>query len=156
MKYHWQTLSFEELDTQQLYALLQLRQFVFAVEQKSIYLDLDGRDQRSLHMLCHAGDQLIAYQRCLPPGLAYEESSLGRIVVAAAARGTGVGKELVERGIQHNLSRWPQAGLRISAQAYLRDFYAVLGFKTASDEYGEDGIPHIAMVYEGKQGSIRH
>ena len=147
MKQQWQTAGFSQLSQAQLYALLQLRQQVFVVEQACVYLDLDDRDQQAVHMLCWQGEQLQAYQRCLAPGVSYPESSLGRIVVAPRARGLRLGKELVQRGISHNLRHWPQSDIRINAQAYLNAFYSALGFTADGQEYEEDGIAHVQMLY---------
>lgn len=147
MKYQWQTTSFTGLNQQQLYAALRLRQQVFVVEQSCIYLDLDGLDQHAFHVLCWRDTELLAYQRCLAPGSSYRDSALGRIVVAPQARGAQLGRELVQRGISHNLEKWPQSDIRINAQAYLRDFYTTLGFDSLGDEYDEDGIPHLQMLY---------
>jgi ElaA protein len=148
MKQQWQTLDFAQLGREQLYDILQLRQEVFVIEQDCVYLDLDGLDQQATHILCTQGEQLLAYQRCLPAGVSYAESSLGRIVVAPAARGLQLGRELVQRGIDYNLKQWPGSGIRINAQAYLRDFYAGLGFVPSGKEYEEDGIMHQQMVYD--------
>ena len=147
MNYQWHTKTFSELTLAELYALLRLRQEVFVVEQDCIYQDLDGMDQQASHILCRRDDQLIAYQRCLAPGLSYPESSLGRIVVCASARGLQLGRELVKRGISHNLDNWPQVGIRINAQAYLQDFYSELGFVASGETYDEDGIVHRQMLY---------
>ena len=147
MDHLWQTCEFSGLDILQLYAALRLRQEVFAVEQNCAYLDLDNLDQGAVHMLCWHRDELVAYQRCLAPGTAWPESALGRIVVRAQSRGRQLGRELVERGIRHNLGRWPEQDIRINAQAYLREFYADLGFSADGDVFGEDGIAHIQMVY---------
>ena len=152
MSRRWQTCDFDELSTTELYELLRLRQEVFVVEQRSIYLDLDGKDLAAVHMRCHNGGRLLAYQRLLPPGLSYPESAMGRIVVAPAARGESLGKELVRRGLDYNLQRWPGHDVRINAQSYLEAFYRDLGFVTDSDEYDEDGIPHIQMLYRRHQG----
>jgi len=146
MKHHWQVLSFTEFTLEQLYAVLRLRQQVFVVEQQSIYLDLDNRDQQSLHMLCTLDDQLLAYQRMLPPGLSYPESAMGRIVVSPTARGLQMGKQLVQRGIAFNREAWPDSDIRINAQLYLKDFYEQLGFVVQGDEFDEDGIQHIQML----------
>ena len=146
MSSQWLTSDFAGLSNSQLYAALKLRQEVFAVEQASIYVDADGLDPEAIHMLHWQDGELLAYQRCLPPGLQETESTLGRIVVAPAARGRNLGRELVRRGITHNLERWPQAAIRIHAQAHLEDFYRELGFVTQGDVYGLDGIPHLEMV----------
>lgn len=141
----WQTLEFDELGNHQLYAMLRLRQEIFVVEQDCVYLDLDGLDQQSAHILCWEGDTLLAGLRCLPPGLSYPQSSLGRIVAAPAARGRNLGRELVERGIAYNLQLWPGSDIRIGAQAYLEKFYTSMGFITDGEPYMEDGIEHIHM-----------
>lgn len=147
MTLHWQTLAFAELSLDQLYAVLRLRQQVFVVEQQCAYLDLDNGDHTALHMLGTLRDELIAYQRCLPPGQSYRESSIGRVVVSPGARGRQLGRELVQRGIAYNLAQWPQSDICISAQAHLQDFYASLGFVAEGPGYLEDEIPHQKMRY---------
>ena len=144
----WQTSGFDDLTGRELYAILRLRQEVFAVEQTSIYVDPDGLDLEAIHMAAWDGSRLLAYQRCLPPGLQEQESTLGRIVVASSARGRDLGRELVRRGIAHNLERWPGVDIRIHAQAYLERFYNELGFATEGDVYDLDSIPHLEMVFK--------
>jgi len=145
MDYRWRTTGFAELELLELYALLRLRQEVFIVEQECLYLDADGLDLPAVHMLCWRGDSLVAYQRCLPPGACYPGSALGRILVSAALRGRGLGRELVRRGITHNLGRWPGHDILINAQSYLRRFYTELGFTAEGGEYDDKGVPHIRM-----------
>lgn len=146
MTVKWQITGFDELSTRQLYAILRLRQVVFAVEQTSIYVDPDGLDLDAIHICAWENDRLMAYERCLPPGLQETESTLGRIVVAQEARGRDLGRELVRRGISHNRQRWPDSNIRIHAQAYLERFYQELGFVTDGDQYELDGIPHLEMT----------
>ena len=145
----WQNLSFTELTAEGLYAVLRLRQEVFVVEQNCAYLDIDNMDQQETHMLGMRDGELLAYQRCLPPGLSYpESSSLGRIVICPVVRGQQLGRVLVRRGIEHNLLRWPGSGICINAQAQLKDFYASLGFVAEGNEYLEDNILHRQMRYQ--------
>ena len=143
----WQSAAFQELAVTQLYAILALREEVFIVEQECVYRDIDGLDQQSRHLCAWQGDELLGYARCLPPGLEYPASAIGRIVVSPRARGRNLGRELVQRSIAVNLDRWPDAGITISAQAHLEDFYRSLGFDSDGDVYDEDGIPHIKMHY---------
>ncbi len=145
MARHWLNTPFASLEAAQLYALLQLRQDVFVVEQDCAYPDLDGLDRQGWHMRCLDGDTVLAYQRCLPPAVACPESSLGRIVVSPAARGTGLGRELVQRGIDFNRQQWRQTDIYIGAQAYLQAFYGSLGFVDEGEPYMEDGILHLHM-----------
>jgi ElaA protein len=146
MPYRWQADPFELLPNAQLYALLRLRHEVFCIEQNCLYLDMDNLDQEATHMLCWQDAQLMAYLRALPPGASFPESSLGRIVVSPAARGTKLGYELVHRGIQFNMEKWPGRDIQIGAQAHLERFYSELGFAAVGEEYVEDGIPHIHMI----------
>lgn len=147
MNQGWQTLSFSELTPNTLYALLRLRSAIFVVEQECAYLDLDDLDQQSIHMLLWENDQLSAYQRCLPPGASYPESSIGRIVVNPNFRGKALGHTLVQRGIDFNLKTWPGSGIVIHAQAHLEPFYAELGFVSEGEPHLEDGILHCHMRY---------
>ena len=143
--YRWQTADFDELTTAELYDALRLRQEIFVIEQNCVYLDIDGLDPSAVHILCWRQDQLLAYLRCLKPGLSYSESSLGRIVVSPAARGLSLGQELVKRGIAYNQESWPGNDIRIGAQSYLETFYRNLGFVVTGDPYIEDGISHVHM-----------
>lgn len=146
MALQWQTVDFDGLGKRQLYEILRLRQEIFAVEQTSIYLDADGLDLDAIHISAWHGQQLEAYQRCLPPGLHQKESSIGRILVAESGRGKNLGRELVQRGIDYNQQRWPDTGIRIHAQAHLERFYNEFGFVTEGGIYDLDGIPHLEMV----------
>lgn len=147
MDLNWQTKTFDDLSNHALYAVLKLRLDVFSIEQQCIYQDLDDRDQEALHMLGWQGEELVAYQRLLPPGLDYPESSIGRIVINMEARGHNLGKEMVQRGMDFALRTWPGNDIRINAQAYLRKFYMNLGFEALTEEYIYDGIPHLEMLY---------
>ena len=142
----WCCKPLHELSAPDVYDILKLRAEVFVVEQQCVYLDPDGHDRRAWHWLYRERGELLAYQRCLAPGAAYAEASaIGRIVVAAGARGRNLGRELVQRGIRFNLARWPQCRIRIGAQARLQAFYESLGFSVCSEPYLEDGIRHLEM-----------
>lgn len=141
----WETHAFASLSPALLYAILRLRQAVFVIEQTCLYQDLDNLDQRGDHLVLLRGDEVIAYQRCLPPGIAFAESSIGRIIVSPTARREGLGSQLVLRGIAHNRKLWPESPIRIGAQAHLQGFYGALGFRVTGDLYLEDGIAHIHM-----------
>lgn len=142
--------SFHELDTFELYALLQLRSEVFVVEQNCVYQDVDGYDQAAMHLMVYKDEELCAYSRLLPPGLKYESASLGRVVTRQSARGDGFGRALMTSALEHSQRLWPEAAITISAQHYLEKFYQSLGFTTESEPYLEDDIPHIRMrLFDG-------
>ncbi|WP_454914110.1 GNAT family N-acetyltransferase [Variovorax gossypii] len=142
----WHQKSFDALSTRDLYLILSARSEVFVVEQRCIYLDPDGKDVQAHHLYALDGGQVAAYLRLLPPGVSYEEASIGRVLTGAAHRGQRLGQELLTRGLACAGSLWPGAALRIGAQLYLRKFYASLGFAEVGEPYDEDGIPHIEML----------
>ena len=146
MQLNWILKEFNELTTAELYAIMQLRNEVFVVEQNCVYQDADGKDQRSMHLCGWDGVQLAAYTRIIPPGISYTEASIGRVVTAAAYRNTGAGRKLMEESIKHTFNRFHVNSIRIGAQVYLAKFYGSLGFIQSSGEYLEDGIPHIEMI----------
>ncbi|MGQ0740582.1 MAG: GNAT family N-acetyltransferase [Bacteroidota bacterium] len=142
----WMLKKFDELALHELYAILQLRNEVFAVEQNCVYPDMDNKDQLSFHLTGRENDKLMAYTRIIPPGVVYEEPSIGRVVTAPAARGAGAGRELMERSIQAAYKLFGKTPIRIGAQLYLHSFYSSLGFQQTGDVYPEDGIEHIEMI----------
>lgn len=142
----WQIRPFRQLSIDELYGLLQLRQDVFVVEQDCVYRDLDGLDARAWHLFCiNEQGQHLAGARCLPPGTAFAESSIGRVVTRQSARGKGLGRDLMQRALDFNRRQWPGQDIVIGAQAYLETFYASLGFVAEGEPYDEDGILHIHM-----------
>ncbi len=150
----WRCAKFDDLDARQLHAIFVARQVVFVVEQECAYLDADGLDLASWHVLGEtAGDGLVAYARLLPPGAYFEEPSIGRVLTAPAVRGQGTGHELMRRALGYCREVYPEfREIRIAAQQHLQGFYAQHGFQRASDPYVEDGIPHIQMLRGVQEG----
>jgi ElaA protein len=137
---------FSELSTTELYALLKLRSLVFVVEQNCVFLDLDGHDAASQHLLMHDDrGQLIGYSRLLPPGEKYAEPSIGRLVVAPEVRSTGAGRRLMAESVRGARERYPAQANLIWAQYHLEHFYASFGYVTMSEPEPEDGILHVKM-----------
>ncbi|HKZ66044.1 MAG TPA: GNAT family N-acetyltransferase [Chitinophagaceae bacterium] len=142
----WQLKKFDSLTPHELYAILRLRTEVFVVEQTCIFQDMDNKDQVSYHLMGWENNALMGYTRLVPPGVSYEESSIGRVVTSPAARGTGIGKLLMEKSIEEIIRLYGKTPIRLGAQLYLKKFYESLGFKQTSDVYDEDGINHIEMI----------
>jgi ElaA protein len=142
----WLCKEFNDLSTEELYSILQLRTEIFVVEQNCVFQDMDGKDEDAYHLMCYEDDRLIAYTRLLPEGISYRECSIGRVVTKKINRGTGIGKELMAISIEYCYRLFGKSPIRIGAQLYLEKFYSSFGFKKESDIYIEDGIPHIEMV----------
>ncbi len=147
----WRWCRFDALGVFELDAIYRARQLVFSLEQQCIYLDADGFDASSFHLAAWGDDRTLplAYARVVPPGKKYAEPSIGRVITTAAARGTGLGRELVRRAVAHCGEAFPVQGIRISAQSRLERFYAGFGFVAVGAPYLEDGIPHTEMLRPG-------
>lgn len=142
----WLILSFADLTPYQLHDLLQLRSLVFVVEQACAFLDMDGKDPKCHHLLGYEGERLAAVSRIVPPGVSYEEASIGRVATHPEVRGSGAGKALMEQSIAAAEALYGKGPLRIGAQLYLERFYESFGFARVGDVYDEDGIDHIIML----------
>lgn len=137
---------FNELNTRELYTILKARMEVFTLEQECAYQDCDDRDLQAYHLVGMQGDELMAYSRILPTGIAYENyCSIGRVLTRKPARGLSLGKALMKRSIAICHELFP-ADIKISAQSYLERFYTDLGFVATGDHYFEDNIPHMSMI----------
>lgn len=151
MNINWEWRHFSALDPQQLYTILRIRQEVFAVEQNCAYLDADGIDYHAWHLLGLTSQiELVAYLRLIEPDKKFPEPSIGRVLTSSAARGQGVGRQLMVEGIQGSQGRFPGQGIRISAQQRLELFYTELGFETVSEPYLEEGMLHLQMYLAPK------
>lgn len=138
--------TFNELDTNTLYDILQLRSSVFVVEQDCVYQDIDSKDKQALHIILKIEGNLVAYTRCFGPGLYFKEASIGRVVVVRQHRKNKYGHQIMERSIQEISKNYNTEKIKISAQKHLKKFYKNHGFYKIGKQYLEDGIPHISMV----------
>lgn len=143
--------SYNELTTSELYDLLQLRSEVFVVEQDCVYQDIDGKDQKALHVLGYTKGQLVAYTRLFKSGDYFDFASIGRVVVKEDQRQNNYGYDIMHASIDAIKSYYGTSEIKISAQTYLKRFYNTLNFYEVGEEYLEDGIPHIAMRYQLKK-----
>lgn len=138
--------SYENLNRDELYAMLQLRSEVFVVEQDCVYQDIDGKDDIALHVLGYKEKELVAYTRIFPPQTYFKDASIGRVVVRASERKHKYGYDLMKKSIEAVEKAYDTTTIKISAQTYLKSFYNTLGFKEVGEGYLEDGIPHIGMI----------
>ncbi|MFM2251781.1 MAG: hypothetical protein RJB68_118 [Pseudomonadota bacterium] len=178
----WQWLAFDALSRNQLYELLRLRSEVFVVEQNCVFQDMDGLDDKAMHLLgvraaagsapcpppalratpCteqnplppellgelvgRAKTELVAYVRCFPAGVTFDEASIGRVVTKPDARGGGLGHLLMAEAVKALQAEWGAQPIRIGAQAHLKSFYERHGFVDVGKPYIEDNIPHLEML----------
>ena len=149
----WRWCDFDALSLNELQAIYRARLQVFVIEQQCLYQDIDDVDTYSSHLAAwpdgaSTGMMMmpLAYARIVRPGVKYAEPSIGRVLTTDAARGKGLGREVVRRAIAHCREAYPRQGSRISAQSRLERFYGQYGFVAQSEPYLEDGIPHTEML----------
>ena len=141
----WKIKRFNELSIQELYSLLKLRSQVFVVEQNCVYQDMDGKDEKALHLLGEFNDEIVAYARLFKAGDYFENASIGRVVIHPDARDKKWGHQMMQEAIAGIESNFNAKQITISAQLYLKKFYESHDFVQMSEMYLEDDIPHIEM-----------
>lgn len=138
------TKRFEELTVGELYEIMKLRVDVFVVEQNCPYHELDGSDIKAIHLFLRDEDGIEAYLRVLPAGETFDTPAIGRVVVRK--RRMGLGTQLVKAGIAAAVREFGAGEINLEAQVYARGLYEKCGFVQSSEEFVEDGIPHIRMT----------
>lgn len=144
----WKIKRFNELSTQELYSVLKLRSHVFVVEQNCVYQDIDGKDEKAIHLIGEHEDQIMAYARLFQAGDYFENASIGRVVIHPDARDKKFGHQMMAQAIAGIEDYFKQTKITISAQLYLKKFYESHGFIQTSEMYLEDDIEHIEMKRE--------
>lgn len=135
---------FDQLTTDELFLIYKLRTAVFVVEQSCPYQEVDDADKTARHLWLGDEAGIAAYLRLLP-GEGPGELSIGRVV--SSRRGQGLGGRVLAEGIALARKLGAKA-VTLAAQSYARGFYEKAGFRAVSDEFLEDGIPHIKMHLE--------
>ena len=133
--------TFQELTTKELYEILKVRGAIFVVEQTCAYQDIDGLDETSLHLFYEDGGQVQAYLRAFEkePGIV----QMGRVLTLR--HGEGLGGRLLHEGIPVIKEQFHPRKIVIEAQCYATGYYEKAGFQRCSEEFLEDGIPHVRM-----------
>ncbi|WP_148630018.1 GNAT family N-acetyltransferase [Bacillus sp. E214] len=144
----WKLKKFDELTNIELYNILKERTLVFVVEQNCPYPEVDGKDPFSYHLFKEDNGEIVAYLRIVPAGIAYQETSIGRVIVKKEYRGQGIAGELLKKGLEFIQNELEETKVKIQAQDYLRKFYTSFGFQPISETYLEDNIPHVDMILQ--------
>ena len=134
---------FSELTARELYEIYKLRVSVFVVEQKCCYQEVDDADENAYHVWLRDEDGIKAYARVLPRGATFPEVSIGRVI--AVKRRCGLGSKIVAAAIDTATEKLHADRITIEAQTYVKKMYEDFGFRQTSEEFLEDGIPHVQM-----------
>lgn len=133
--------NFNELSSTEVYEIIKARVQIFVVEQNCPYQDVDDVDYESLHIFYKSGEKITAYLRAFRKDS--ETVQLGRVLTTE--HGKGLGGELLKNAIEIVEEKMNPEKLYIEAQTYAIGFYEREGFVVCSDEFLEDGIPHVKM-----------
>ena len=157
----WRWKPFSALTASEVYDMLEARNAVFVVEQQCVYNDVDGLDLDAWHLFAYSAHgeasagalrngggsmpALAGYLRVLLPDASDSDVRIGRVLTTAGFRGIGLGSAMLEQALKHIVAQWPDAAIKLHAQAHLQMFYGAFGFEPISEVHDEDGIPHVWM-----------
>lgn len=136
--------SFKELTTQELFEIYKLRVSVFVVEQNCAYQEVDDADKAAYHICLYEDEKLMAYCRVFPKN--ETQALIGRVI--AVKRRCGLGTKVVSVAMETARENLGTKTIAVEAQTYAMPMYEKLGFVKCSEEYLEDGIPHVSMICE--------
>lgn len=136
---------FAELSVGELWEIYRLRNAVFIVEQNCPYQDIDTADLSAYHIFLRDDDGIEAYLRLLPPHTLFDTAAIGRVI--AVKRHCGLATRLVNEGVAAAQRIFGADKIKLEAQVYARGLYEKCGFVQSSDEFLEDGIPHMEMTW---------
>ncbi len=139
MEFH--TKDFDRLTAAEVYEILKARAKVFFLEQKIQCLDMDNMDYQSTHLFLEENGEVEAYLRAF-----YKDADtvkIGRVLTLE--HGKGIGRTLMENALSYIRNHMPCKKIYVESQKHAEGFYAKFGFQTVSDEFLEEGIPHVAM-----------
>jgi ElaA protein len=139
------------LSSLELFEIIKARESIFVVEQQCPYQETDAMDLHSWHLVVSLHDEFSAYARVVDPGIKYDEPSIGRVMTVKKFRNLKIGRSLMNEAICFTEQQFPGMDIKIGAQVYLKNFYKSLGFEAVSEQYDEDGIPHIDMIRASKK-----
>ena len=138
MNFHAKTFS--ELSAKEIYEILKARMEVFLLEQHIVCLDIDGVDYEALHVFLEENGRVQGYLRAFR----YEDAvKIGRVLTRE--HGKGLGRKLMETGLDEVKKHFGSDKIILHSQKHAEGFYEKLGFVTVSDEYLEEGVPHVTM-----------
>ena len=137
--------KFDELTLDELYEILRIRSAVFVVEQECAYQDIDGIDQRSMHLFFEEEGKVTAYLRYFEKADEAGTIQIGRVLTVK--RGMGLGRKLLHECMEI-LKNEGVLKVYLEAQEYAIGYYAKEGFEVVSEPFMEDGILHVKMERE--------
>ena len=146
---YFEIKMFNELTIDEMYEIAKSRFEVFVCEQEiTDEQDFDDKDKVSYHMMLKDEGRIIAYSRIVPKKVAYENISIGRVLVLKGYRRKGIAQKMMKSALEFIKNNLNENVVVLSAQEYAKEMYLSVGFKVVSDIYDEVNIPHVKMKIE--------
>ena len=137
---------FDDLSGSEVYEILKARAKVFMLEQEIHCLDMDDMDYQSRHCFLEEKGKIVAYLRAFYKDETHCAVKIGRVLTIN--HGAGLGRILMEKSFADLQTVMPCEKICVDSQKQASGFYEKFGFQPVSDEFMEEGIPHITMVKE--------
>ena len=136
--------SFDELTNHELYEILKSRAEVFMLGQGIICQDMDGVDYKSRHFFLWENEKICAYLRAFY--CSENDVRIGRVL--AINKRQGIGSQLMKNVLSYIKTNMPCDKISVNSQTQAAGFYEKFGFERISDEFMEEGVPHIKMLLQ--------
>lgn len=140
------TTSFDQLSPAEIYKILQLREKVFVLEQTCLYKDIDDIDYKAWHSFIEVENNVVCYARIFEKDIENSIVQIGRVVTDINFRHKGLATKILKESIKIAIEKFSAKAIYLEAQVYAIPLYAGLGFEIISEEFLEDGIPHVKML----------
>ena len=146
---YFEIKMFNELTIDEMYEIAKSRFEVFVCEQEiTDEQDFDDKDKVSYHVMLKDEGRIIAYSRIVPKKVAYENISIGRVLVLKGYRRKGIAQKMMKSALEFIKNNLNENVVVLSTQEYAKEMYLSVGFKVVSDIYDEVNIPHVKMKIE--------
>lgn len=143
---NFEIVRFDELTVDDMYEIAKSRFEVFVCEQKIWQeQDFDDKDKVCHHVMLKENGRVVAYSRIVPKGVAYDNVSIGRVLVLESHRRKGIAQEMMKACLCFIKENLDENIVVLSAQEYVKSMYESVGFKVISESYDEVEIPHVKM-----------
>ncbi|MDF1507482.1 GNAT family N-acetyltransferase [Robertmurraya sp. DFI.2.37] len=128
---------------EQLEEVYRVRKIVFVDEQHvPLEEEIDNLEEESTHFLLQDEEQSVGAGRFR---VVDSYGKVERICVLKHKRKSGAGRAIME-GIEAFAKKEGIKKLKLNAQTHAIPFYEGLGYKVASEEFLDAGIPHKTMI----------
>lgn len=140
----WFDKTFDNLTVNELFEIYKLRATVFNTEQHSDYCDPDDQDPLAHHVFGKINGHVVAYARYF---MNDQVVTFGRVVIAQASRGQGIGTPLMEHLLSGIKKHFPGNEISIHAQVQVKGYYAKFGFTPVGQTFIEANRKHVQMIH---------